>query len=52
MFIVSTKDTYVEKNKTKGTSRVTIGHLPDYYTATSIVYCITVWGYAPDIYYI
>ncbi len=34
MFKVTPKDKYSEKNKTKGTSRVTIGYLPDYYTAT------------------
>ncbi len=34
MFKVSPKDNYDEKNKTKGTPRVTIGYLPDYYTAT------------------
>ncbi len=31
MFKVSLKGKYAERNKTKGTSRVTIGYLPDYY---------------------
>ncbi len=30
MFNISTKDKYIEKNKTKGTSRVTIGYLQVY----------------------
>ncbi len=52
MFKVSSKGRYAEENKTKGTTRVTIGYLPDYYTLIQpyIDYCITVWGYAPDRY--